>query len=205
MIGNLQSILAISTALLLTACVSDDPRQGGFFGGLAGLGSGTYEQRVADEEAALKLEKVRHQEEVDDGAKLDNVIGNRESQALDMEREILLLREDIDSLDTEIEVLLHERIIAQDDVVRAEADVAALLDEIERIEAEQVTNEQARALGADAGSDTDPAAFGEPSREEVSELRAYINKLQEAVDALKATRARQAAEATTEPAVDVAD
>lgn len=200
-----RSTLAVSTALLLTACVSDDPRQGGFFGGLAGLGSGSYEERVLDEEAALKLERVRYQEEIEDGAKLDDVIRNRRSQALDMEREILLLRQDIDGLDTEIEVLMHEKIIAQDDVTRAEADVAALLGEIERIEGERATNEQARALGADAGSDADPAAFGEPSREEVSELRAYINKLQDAVDALKATRARQAAEAATEPVVDIAD
>jgi uncharacterized small protein (DUF1192 family) len=196
MIENARSFLAISTALLLTACVSDDPRQGGFFGGLVGLGSGTYERRVADERAALKHEQGRYQEEIDDGAKLGSVLKNRQSQALDIEHEVLLLREDIDSLDSEIQVLSHSRVIAEDDVARAEADVDALFDNINRLEAEQSASDQASALGADAGPDVDPSEFGEPALgAEVSELRAYINKLQEAVDALKATRARQAAAA----------
>ena len=188
--------LVIGAGLPLTACVSDDPRQGGFFGGLIGLGSGTYDERVAKETEALEREQARHQEELDDGEQLNDVIRSRESYALDVEREVVALRTELEDLDAEIEVLLHDRVIAEDDVARAEADVASLLDDINQLESEQVVSEQARALGADAGPDADPAEFGEPARDaEVNELRAYIDKLQQAVDALKATRARQAAAA----------
>lgn len=194
MTRHLSPIAVVGIAWLLAGCVSDDPRKGGFFGGLAGLGSGAYEKRVADETATLKLEKVRYQEEIDDGSRLDGVVENRRSQAKSMKREIKVLEGEIAGLDAEIEALQHEETVARGDVANAEADVAILLEEIERIEAERAADERAEALGADAGPDADPAEFGEPSPEEISELRAYIIKLQEAVDALKATRARRAAE-----------
>ena len=189
-------ISVMSTCLLLSACASDDPRQGGFFGGLIGLSSGAYQERVADETQALELEKSRHQEELDDGEQLDGVLRARESYALNVEREVVALRAELDDLDAEIKALQQEESLAREDVARAEADVVSLLDNIDRLEAEQATSEEARALGADAGPDADPAEFGEPESDaEVTELRAYIDKLQKAVDALKATRARQAAAA----------
>ncbi len=49
-------VLAVSTALLGSGCagnVSNDPHQGGFFGGLAGLSSGAYQKRVDDQQANL--------------------------------------------------------------------------------------------------------------------------------------------------------
>ncbi|MEM9629647.1 MAG: hypothetical protein AAGA21_25740, partial [Pseudomonadota bacterium] len=111
----------------------------------------------------------------------------------DMEREVVTLRAELDDLDAEIEALQGEEALARDDVARAEADVASLLENIDRLEAQQAANEEAKALGADAGPDADPAEFGEPASDaEVSELRAYIEKLRQAVDALKETRARQA-------------
>jgi hypothetical protein len=188
------SALVIGAGLLLAACASDDPRQGGFFGGLIGLSKGTYDERVASETKALEFERARHQEELDDGEQLDGVIRERESYALDIEREVVALRAELGDLDAEIEALQGEQSLTLDDVARAEADVASIIDGIERLEAEQAASETAKALGADAGPDADPAEFGEPERSaDVGELRAYIDKLQAAVDALKETRARQAA------------
>lgn len=44
--------------IFLTGCAGNhDPRTGGFFGGMAGLGSGSYKDRVAQREA--RLEEVR--------------------------------------------------------------------------------------------------------------------------------------------------
>jgi chromosome segregation ATPase len=46
------------TAMLLGGCAGQhDPRTGGFFGGVAGLGSGGYKDRVAEREA--RLEELR--------------------------------------------------------------------------------------------------------------------------------------------------
>jgi len=176
----------------LAGCATDDPSRGGFFGGLIGLGSGAYEARVADQTAALKAEELRYREEIDGNKRLDQALRERQAEASDLERDLTSLRQEIDGLDIEIAALQREETTTRDEVAKAEADVASLLDDIDRIEAEQEAHEQAKALGADADQDADPAAFGEPPREQVSDLRAYIIELQAAVEALKSARERRA-------------
>lgn len=188
-------ILGIATALLLVGCTKDDPNKGGLLGGMFGLGSGAYEKRVVDETAALKAEEARYQEQLESNEQLDRSLRTGREHAADLEREVASLRQDIYGLDAEIAALQSEESVTKDEVEKAQADVASLLDEIDRIEAERKAHEQAKALGADADQDTDPAAFGEPPREQVSDLRAYIIKLQEAVDALKSAREKRSGEA----------
>ena len=189
------SISSLFAAFLLTACTTDDPKSGGFFGGLFGLGSGAYEERVVEEKAALQAEKVRYRKEADGNERLDQTLEKRRAEASGLERQVASLEEEMNGLDAEIAALQREETVTREDVEKAEADVASLLDDIDRIETEQNVTDQARALGADANPDTDPAAFGEPPSERVSDLRAYIDKLQEAVDALKSARAKRAGEA----------
>ncbi|HEY0836053.1 MAG TPA: hypothetical protein VGE72_19265 [Azospirillum sp.] len=55
----LLSVLA-TTAALTTGCVTDDPRQGGFVGGVVGIMSGKYDERVATRRAALEDESARN-------------------------------------------------------------------------------------------------------------------------------------------------
>ena len=186
--GALSCFAAI---VLLVGCATDDPREGGFLGGLVGLGSGAYQGRVVDETAVLQAERIRYQKETDGRTNLEDTLMQRQSYALDVERELVTLREEIDDIDAEIAVIESEEVVTRDEVEKVKAAVASLLDDIERIKAEQAAEEQAKALGADAGQDADPAKFGEPPVEQVSDLRAYINKLQAAVDALKATRDRR--------------
>lgn len=198
-------IFYLCAATLLAGCTTDDPNEGGLFGGLIGLGSGAYETRVADETAALRADEIRYQEEIDGNKNLDRALRKRHAEASDLERQLTSLRQELDGLDTEILALQRDETITQDEVEQAEAGVALLLNDIDRIEAEREAHEQAKTLGADAAPDTDPAEFGEPPREQVSELRAYIIELQQAVDALKSTREKRAGEAATSPSAGAAD
>ena len=190
MISNPAMIRCFAFALLLAGCAGGNPNEGGFFGGLIGIGSGAYEDRVTDQTEALKAEEIRYQLEIDGSRELDQALRERRSQASALKDRLASLRNDIDSLDAEIAALEREGAVTEDDVNKAESDVALLLGEIDRIEAEQDVRDKAKALGADAASDTDPAQFGEPPSERVSDLRAYIIELQEAVQALKAARER---------------
>lgn len=185
------ALAGLTAMVLLAGCTTDDPREGGLLGGLVGLGSGTYQERVIDEKAALQAERVRFEEETDGKIALEDTLMQRRSYALDVERELVTLREEIDAIDAEIATIESEEVITRDEVDKVKAAVADLLDDIDRIKAEQAAQERAKALGADAGPEADPAEFGEPSVEQMSDLRAYINKLQAAVDALKATRDRR--------------
>lgn len=199
------SILCLSAGMLLAGCTTDDPRKGGLFGGLFGLGSGSYAERVDDEKAALQAEESRYQEEVAGREKLGQTLEGRRVQAADLKLEVASLRQDIEGLDAEIEKLQREGTVTQDEVEQAEANVALLLDDIGQIETQQDVLEQAKALGADADQNTDPLEFGEPPREQVSDLRAYIIKLQKAVDGLKSARAKQADKAPVAPPQSGAD
>ncbi|MEZ5932425.1 MAG: hypothetical protein R3F54_10805 [Alphaproteobacteria bacterium] len=184
--------LGIAFILLLAGCATDDPKEGGLLGGLVGLGSGAYRDRIDRETAALNAEQIRHRQEVDGKTALDGRLDARRAHAAELDQQVVSLRADIDSLETDILALQQDEAVTQDQVDAAEAEVASLLDDIDRIEEEQALQEEARALGADADPDSDPAAFGEPPLERVSELRAYIEKLQNAIDALKASRERHA-------------
>ena len=188
------SITCLGLGLLLSACAADDPKKGGFLGGLAGLGKGTYQSRVDSETSELAAEKVRHQDELDKRVDLIRSVASHRQRADDLEQRLTLLRSETKALDLEIETLREEEDLTTDRVANVEADVATLLDDINQVENDQDVQDRAKALGADADEDTDPAIFGEPPRDEVSDLRAYITKLQKAVDELKLARHRQAAE-----------
>jgi len=190
----LSSIICISLGLLFSACTSDDPNKGGFFGGLAGLSKGAYQTRVDNEASELEAEKVRYQGELESKVDLNRSVASRRQRAYYLEQRLTSLREETEALDLEIVALRQAKELTTGSVATAEADVAALLDDIDQIEREQEIQEEADTLGADAGEETDPAAFGEPPREQVSDLRAYINKLQKAVDELKAARDRREVE-----------
>lgn len=200
MIRYFMAMSCVGAAVLISGCASDNPNEGGFFGGLVGLGSGAYGERVAAEKAALEAEEVRYQNEVGGRDELDQTLERRRVRAEDLEEQAAFLKREMADLDTEIAALQENEDVTQEQVIKAEADIAVILGDIDQIEAEQAAHERARALGADADQDADPAEFGEPPREQVSDLRAYIDKLQDAVDALKSTREKRASEASASDA-----
>jgi chromosome segregation ATPase len=182
-------------ALIVGGCAADDPGKGGFFGGLIGLGSGSYERRAADRTEAWKAEEARYQEELASKNELDGALRDRRTRAVYLERQVAMLQQHIDELNAEIDSLETEEHVTSEEIEQAEAGVASLLKDIDELEEEKAAQEQARSLGAEADSETDPAQFGEPPPEKVSEMRAYITRLQEAVDELKTARDRHAREA----------
>lgn len=180
--------------LIVGGCAADDPGEGGFFGGLIGLGSGSYERRIADRTEAWKSEETRYQEELASKNQLDDTVRDRRTRAVYLERQVAMLQQHIDELNAEIDSLETEENVTSEEIEQAEAGVASLLKDIDELEEEKAAQEQARSLGAEADSETDPAQFGEPPPEKVSELRAYITKLQEAVEELKTARDRHVRE-----------
>ena len=76
-------IVAFAFLLLLPGCAgSPDPTEGGFFGGVRGLGSGAYEERVQEREDRL--------------SRLQQVQKDLEAESEDLDAEKLSLREQID-------------------------------------------------------------------------------------------------------------
>lgn len=62
--------LFVAAALLgLAACTNDDPSRGGFFGGVSGLSSGTYERQTQARRDTLSAEQQRNQQLQTDAAR----------------------------------------------------------------------------------------------------------------------------------------
>ena len=55
-------IIAAATLQAVAACTNDDPSRGGFFGGMSGLSSGTYDRQTQQRRDALAAEQRRNQQ-----------------------------------------------------------------------------------------------------------------------------------------------
>src|SRR5262245_59565111 len=92
---KLAHLPVIALAFLTGGCNSDDPNQGGLFGGLIGLGSGSYEQRVADREAEWAEEEAAYQAEVAAKGDLDQDLEARRQSASALDQDIATLEQSV--------------------------------------------------------------------------------------------------------------
>ncbi len=188
------ALLVASIVFLMGGCTSDDPNQGGLIGGLVGLGSGSYEQRVADKTASWNADEQRYQEEVASKNTLDATVHDRHYQVTDLELQVAEIEGDIAALDAEIEALQTEEAVTSDELAEAEGKIALLLDDIDALSANQsaALPLDVEAVVREFGPDVD----GAQESDRTVELRAYIAELGETVEALKSARERNVDEAS---------
>lgn len=186
----MKSILLPGMIMLsISACASNDPSQGGFFGGLAGLWKGSYEQRVTDKTASWREDERRYQQELEKGDALDATVREQHGQVADLERQAATLEGDVVTLTDEIEALRAQETVTSDDLVDAEGRLAALTAGIDALKAEQDAERQARALVAKSADGV--AILGaddELDDDKMIELRSEIDQIDAALAALKSGR-----------------
>ncbi|PTN32753.1 hypothetical protein [Desulfonatronum sp. SC1] len=140
-----------AVALCVTGCAaSPDPRTGGFFGGIQGLASGSYEQRVQEREQSLERLRALQQEMQTEEAEL-------QATKQSLEEIILWEREAVQELETNSEVLLAELAELESLDASSEAQVAQLKQRIADLQ--RNTRQQQSALDAlegDGSGETDP-------------------------------------------------
>ena len=96
-------------SVFLSGCLnSTDPREGGFFGGVAGLTSGTYEERVRDRQESLERAQALQRELEAEQAELDALRKNRASEVAsaksrmnDLQRDTRMLAQMVRSLEAD--------------------------------------------------------------------------------------------------------
>jgi predicted nuclease with TOPRIM domain len=96
-------IFIIMIVLNLTACANDNPRKGGFFGGLSGIANGTYESRVKERENELMDQQATNtklkQESNMIGAETqvkESVLESEHHRVAMMEKELVRLGNNVD-------------------------------------------------------------------------------------------------------------
>jgi len=128
---------ALVVSLLSGCASSDDPREGGLFGGIEGLSSGSYDERVREREERLAALRDTQSELVEDRETLDR------SRA-EAERELAMESERLSAL--------------QEDVARLRAELGRLSSEQEEQDV-RVSELQARLDALQAGMDRQQSAL----------------------------------------------
>lgn len=88
-------------ALIIGCATTNDPRQGGFFGGIAGLSSGAYEERLKQREYDLAQQQSINQDLNQESARLKRKSKKLKSELAsltEMDKNLSKLQMDIDRL-----------------------------------------------------------------------------------------------------------
>ena len=99
-------VLVLSTILFGGCAGKDyDPGQGGFFGGLAGLSSGSYENRVQEREARLEQLRATRDHLNDEKARLDDRKSQAQARLAEDQDRVKTMQADITELEKKTKAL----------------------------------------------------------------------------------------------------
>jgi len=147
-------VVTIASAAVLSACaVSDDPRQGGLFGGLHGLSSGAYDARVRDRQNELDRQQAVNQDLKDQSETLESEAELRDYQLTLEQQRVARMERDLSSLESDVNQLK-----AKSDKQKTE--IAALQRRIKDHKQKLKTQQSALAeLDRAGGSSADPDRY----------------------------------------------
>ncbi len=139
-------LLLFALAIFCSGCASStDPREGGFFGGVHGLQSGVYAERVQTREESLNRLRALQQE-------LDVEQAELEGQKASLEKELALERQSLAALDREVTGLEQSMETFQADDVQQKRQVQELQSRLDELKSNMQA--QTSALDALEGSGT---------------------------------------------------
>ncbi|MCX5883895.1 MAG: hypothetical protein NTU74_19490 [Deltaproteobacteria bacterium] len=99
-------MITIVAAVVLTACaVSNDPRQGGFFGGLHGLSSGAYDARVRDRQDELNRQQTVNQDLKEESETLESEAQLRDYELTLEQQRVAKMERDLSNLESDVDLL----------------------------------------------------------------------------------------------------
>ena len=139
-------MLLFAFVLLSLGCASStNPREGGFFGGVQGLQSGAYEERVQSRADSLNRLRDLQQD-------LDAKQANLESQKASLEEEVALERQSLAALQQEVVGLEQDLNMYQADDAQKEQQIQELQTRLTELKSQMQA--QTSALDALEGSGT---------------------------------------------------
>ncbi len=147
-------VMTILLAAVFTACaVSDDPRQGGFFGGLHGLSSGAYDSRIRDRQDELNRQQAVNQELKEESETLESEAQLRDYELTLEQQRVTKMERDLSDLESDVNQLK-----AKSDKQKTE--IAALQRKIKDQKQKLKTQQSALAeLDRAGGSAADPERY----------------------------------------------
>jgi len=146
--GVKRLVLGLGAALALSACtVSSNPADGGFISGVSGIATGTYDQRIQEREAAVAQEQIRSEG-------LQRRLGELEAQHAAIQSRIDDSKSRLDTIRNRIarartrlnsQPLSASRNARLQELDQAEAELQRTRGDLDRLEASNVSSDQALA------------------------------------------------------------
>lgn len=137
---RVKPLIITGVALGLAGCVtSEDPSEGGFFNGVSGINSGTYDARVAEREQSVAEAEARNEALSAEQARLSAQISSARSELAKLKLRILNQRNAAGSVDAQTDARVQSVLNAQPTGRTQSEQLAAL----------QKTIADAKALSAD--------------------------------------------------------
>ncbi|WP_321528294.1 hypothetical protein [Sedimenticola selenatireducens] len=172
-----QQTLVILATLLLTGCVTtDDPREGGFFGGVHGISSGSYERRAQEREE--NLAKVRAmQKELE--AETESLDAQKHQRQLVLEQEqskLATLNSDVKALEARLMTLGKEQGASDKRVADLQRRLDVLKGQLSKQQTSLDALEGGGTGGADALEGTGTGALGDTRRQQLEAQRLELQK-----------------------------
>jgi chromosome segregation ATPase len=137
--------IMMCSCLLLVACASDNPREGGFFGGVAGINSGNYDKRVQERQDSLERLNAIKQELGEEQSRLTSEKQRKEARVAGLKKQLTQLYTETDELTRQLERKRAESSGEQKKVAQLQQDLAQLRQEIAAAEKQA---EQGRPVAA---------------------------------------------------------
>jgi len=122
MFRNLFVVILSSAAL--AACVSNDPRKGGFFGGLSGINSGAYDSRIQQRGEELNRQENINQSLTDQSKALDKEAKAWEAEAASEHERLDEMDDNLANLESDVNELKAQSVQQKADIVALQRRIA---------------------------------------------------------------------------------
>jgi chromosome segregation ATPase len=117
-------LVVIVSAVALTACVSNDPRKGGFFGGLSGINSGAYDARIQQRGEELNRQEHINQSLQDQSKALDTEAQAWEAEVASEHERLDEMNDNLSNLESDVNDLKAKSIQQKTDIVALQRKIA---------------------------------------------------------------------------------
>jgi hypothetical protein len=147
----------VLSATLVAGCASENPREGGFIGGVAGLSSGTYDERIYARQGSLEGLKAARTDLESEQVGLESKKSASQRRVQSERNRLAKLTADTRQLSARVKTLKAEDVRQQGQIADLKQRAATLEGKLEQAD---------RASGADALEGSGSGAGGQDARQQ---------------------------------------
>lgn len=174
---KIQQTLVILSIVLLTGCATtDDPREGGFFGGVHGISSGAYERRAQEREENLAKMRAVQKDLEAETANLDEQRSQRQMVLNQEKSKLATLNKDVKALDAKLATLSKKQGVSDKRVTDLQSRLSVLKGQLSNQKTTLDALEGSGTAGADALEGSGTGALGDTRRQQLEAQRLELQK-----------------------------